>query len=224
MNTVKRQVLLTADGSHTLALENSDVTYHSRHGAITESRHVFIDAGLHYVTHHYPSGPVHVLEMGFGTGLNALLTAMEAKQSSRQIIYTSLETQPLTASEYERLNYGEQLHALALYLRLHTAEWNKAVDVDPLFRLQKMQCSLQDFSGDQLFHCIYFDAFAPGEQPELWTTDIFQKLYQQLLPGGVLVTYCSKSDVRRSMLAAGFTVSKLPGPPGKREMVRARKN
>lgn len=224
MNTVKRQVLLTADGSHTLVLENSDVTYHSRHGALTESRHVFIDAGLRNVINHEVTDPIRVLEMGFGTGLNALLTAMEAKQSNRQIIYTALETQPLTASEYERLNYGEQLNSQELYLRLHTVEWNKAVDIDPLFRLQKIQCSLQDFSGDQFFHCIYFDAFAPGEQPELWTTAIFQKLYQQLLPGGVLVTYCSKSDVRRSMLAAGFAVGKLPGPPGKREMVRAVRN
>jgi tRNA U34 5-methylaminomethyl-2-thiouridine-forming methyltransferase MnmC len=224
MNAQNRKLLLTADGSHTLSLENSDITYHSRHGAITESRHVFIEAGLHYCIAQTAERPLHILEMGFGTGLNALLTVIEAGKTDTQLIYTSIEAFPLSEAEYELLNYGEVLQQQALFQQLHAAPWNQTTETGQGFQLRKIQSKLEHWENDQLFHCIYYDAFAPGEQPELWTAALFERLYQQLQPGGILVTYCSKSDVRRAMQAAGFTVTKLPGPPGKREMVRAGKH
>jgi tRNA U34 5-methylaminomethyl-2-thiouridine-forming methyltransferase MnmC len=162
--------------------------------------------------------------MGFGTGLNALLTLMEAEKNNRLIHFTTLELFPLLQEQVAMLNYCSQLQIEDLqptFELLHTCPWEEKVAVSRHFSLYKKQQSLLDITAADQFHLIYFDAFAPAAQPELWTTTAFEKLYQSLLPGGVLVTYCSKGDVRRAMQAAGFMVEKIPGPPGKREMVRA---
>ncbi|HYH14494.1 MAG TPA: tRNA (5-methylaminomethyl-2-thiouridine)(34)-methyltransferase MnmD, partial [Flavisolibacter sp.] len=167
--------------------------------------------------------PLRVFEMGFGSGLNALLTAAEASSLQRSIQYTTIEAYPLTREEIDTLNYGEALNNEPLFAKLHQAAWDETVVINPFFTLQKIQTLLANVPAAQLFNVIYYDAFAPAAQPELWTQAVFEKLYNMLVPGGSLVTYCSKGDVRRSMQAAGFHVSKLQGPPGKREMLRATK-
>lgn len=204
---MKRELQLTADGSHTIAIPDMNVTYHSTHGAIRESMHVFIQAGLQALQ--LPA--VRIFEMGFGTGLNALLTMQHA---DIPVYYYAVEQYPLTAEEVEGLSYGNELHAYP---------WDEDVEINERFTLHKAHVSLLSVQPEQEFDLIYYDAFAPGAQPELWTREVFEKLYGMLAAGGILVTYCSKGDVRRAMLAAGFKVEKLAGPPGKREMLRAKK-
>jgi len=220
---MKREVIITRDGSSTIAIPEMKVMYHSIHGAIKESTHVYIQAGLHYVVERFSDTPLRVFEMGFGTGLNALLTAIDGQRQQRIIQYTSVEAFPLTPVEISELDYGSTLKNEMLFEQLHQVPWSQPVVISPFFTLQKEQNMLADFSIDEPVHVIYYDAFAPAAQPELWTQAVFEKLYHMLVPEGVLVTYCSKSDVRRAMQAAGFAVSKLPGPPGKREMLRAKR-
>lgn len=212
-----REIILTKDGSHSVSIPEMRVTYHSIHGAVQESMHVFIHAGLHYIKDIFPDGPIHILEVGFGTGLNALLTLQEAATWQRQVHYTSLELFPLEREQALQLNYADQ----PCFATLHTSEWEEDVQVTPFFTLHKKKISLPDFSSAPAFHLVYFDAFAPAAQPELWAKEIFEKLRNALFSSGALVTYCSKGDVRRAMQAAGFKVGKIAGPPGKREMVRA---
>lgn len=220
---MQRELRQTADGSHTLALAGTDITYHSHHGAIAESRHVFIEAGLKPFLAGTLTGPVNILEIGFGTGLNALLSLQEAQCRQRMIHYLSIEPHPVTPEETAILNYGKLLNRQQDFLSLHNAEWDKDIILDPFFTLHKKQISLLDLNGIPDIHCLYFDAFSPVHQPELWTEAVFRKLYEMMAEGGLLVTYCSKSVIRRAMTAAGFRVEKIPGPWGKREMVRARK-
>ena len=203
-----------------------NVTYHSIHGAIQESQHVFIKAGLLDSGIFEYTGIHHILEMGFGTGLNALLTLMEADKYKNRIYYTGIELRPLSEKETGLLNYCEQLNQPQyepLFEKMHQAGWEEMFEITEYFRLTKTKCDLADYAASELFSIIYFDAFAPAAQPECWTKEIFEKLYKLLLPGGILVTYCSKGDVRRNMQAVGFTTEKLPGPPGKREMLKATK-
>ena len=202
-----------------------NVTYHSVHGAIRESQHVFIEAGLQYSAARLKMPKnLNILEMGFGTGLNAFLTMIEAEKIKQRIYYTAIESHPLKEQEISTLNYCERLNRpdlKPLYYKLHSCEWEKEVCLTPYFSLFKCNQSLLEFKTGKLQHIIYFDAFAPAVQPELWTKDVFEKVYKMLLVNGVLVTYCSKGDVRRAMIKAGFNVEKIPGPPGKREMMRA---
>ncbi|MDD2792434.1 MAG: tRNA (5-methylaminomethyl-2-thiouridine)(34)-methyltransferase MnmD [Sediminibacterium sp.] len=227
---MERIIQQTADGSHTILIPEMQTLYHSKHGAIQESMHVFIRAGLQY----FPQlSEVRILEVGFGTGLNALLTAIEAARAGQSIEYTSLEAYPLTPEEFQSLNHGSLLQEPAFFKAILNSNWNEWVSICPHFRLQKLAVPLESYhlsdsfsataikEGRAGFHCIYFDAFAPSAQPELWTADTFQQLYQLLLPGGILVTYCSKTVVRRAMEAAGFVATRIQGPYGKREMVRA---
>lgn len=220
---MERQVIATADGSSTISIPEMKVTYHSTHGAIRESLHVFIEAGLKYALPGKPS--VSILEMGFGTGLNALLTLMEAQH--KPVHYTAIELYPLEPEQINALNYCQQLNYMELqpiFEQLHKADWEKEITITNDFTLWKSGTNLLAFEmpqPGQFFDIIYFDAFAPSAQPELWTSSVFEKLFAMLSPGGFLVTYCSKGDVRRAMHSAGFKVEKLPGPPGKREMVRA---
>lgn len=220
---MQRNLILTKDGSHTVAVPDMNVTYHSVHGAIQESMHVFIEAGFKDLAAGLEQ--VHIFEMGFGTGLNALLTLIEAQQKALPVSYTAVELFPLEQSELQTLNYCEQLNRPALqpvFEQLHSSKWEEKVTIQPGFTLFKTRTDLLHFINlSNPFHLIYFDAFAPSAQPELWTPAIFQKMYELLLPGGRLVTYCSKGDVRRAMQTAGFRVEKIPGPPGKREIVRA---
>lgn len=222
--TMKRHLQITADGSHTIAIPNLQVVYHSKHGAIGESNHVFINAGLKHCIMLQPNQPIQIFEMGFGTGLNCLLTAIYAREHQISIQYNTIEAFPLLSDEVAALNHGDVLGSAKLFQEIHQSDWNKATMPHPFFQLHKHQSTLQQFSTDLLFDCIFYDAFAPSAQPELWTEETFLQLFSMLKPGGFLVTYCSKTVVRRAMLAAGFRVTKIQGPFGKREMVRAFKD
>lgn len=215
-----RKVIKTDDGSTTIIVTEQELTFHSRHGAIQESQHVFIQPGFHRVAAAIREN-LSILEMGFGTGLNALLTLAA---SDRHIYYETIEAYPLEPALTRQLNYCDQLKRPDLqtvFERLHECEWNKPVGITPGFTIKKVNTGLDRFHSDRSFHLVYFDAFDPVAQPELWTTAVFEKMFQLLCPGGILVTYSSKGTVRRAMQAAGFIVEKIPGPPGKREIVRA---
>lgn len=223
---MKREIIITKDGSHTVEIPGMNVTYHSHHGAIQESMHVFIESGLNYQLSRLElqGSTLRLFEMGFGTGLNALLTAIEAGKRKINIHYTALERYPLTLDEANSLNYSQVLGHQDIYDLLHQCAWGTDTTVTEYFTLRKEESTLQDFTSGELFHLVYFDAFAPSAQPELWTEEVFKKLFDMMIEKGVLVTYCSKGSVRRAMQAAGFNVAKLPGPPGKREIVRAEKS
>lgn len=223
---MEKKIIITGDGSHSIAVPELNSTYHSIHGAIQESRHVFIEAGLKYLLNQAPEKQLSILEVGFGTGLNALLTSIEVEQSGIDIYYVALEPLPITTKEASLLNYCDQLSRKELqedFVSMHEYEWDKNIALTENMLMHKSGSHLQNFQHTTKFDLIYYDAFAPSAQPELWTTEIFQKLFDMLKPNGILVTYCSKGYVRRAMIAAGFTVKKLPGPPGKREISRATK-
>lgn len=222
----------TDDGSATLFVPRLNEHYHSTKGALTESRHVFIDMGLKASEADSP----HVVEVGFGTGLNAWLTLKEAESGRRHVRYTGLELRPLRWETVERLGYvsdSEQLRVegvpvscAELFRRMHTAEWEKPVALSPHFTLRKVKADVTRLeTGDiEPADIIYYDAFAPEKQPEMWSRELFDRLFAMLNKGGILTTYCAKGVVRRTLQAAGFTVERLPGPPGgKREILRARK-
>lgn len=224
---MERKLILTGDGSHSISVPDLNVAYHSIHGAIQESMHVFINAGFYAFgrpTQMERPEPYKIFEMGFGTGLNTLLTLIEAEKIKTKIYYETVELHPLTAQELSELNYCDQLHRGDLqhsFETLHHCEWELEIPITENFIFKKRKIGLINYSTTRLFDLIYFDAFAPAAQPELWTKEVFDKIYSMLLPGGILITYCSKGDVRRAMVAAGFKVEKLPGPPHKREMIRA---
>lgn len=225
---MKREINITEDGSHTISIPEMNVTYHSTYGAMRESLHVFIEAGLHFYLSQNPGiEKMKVLEMGFGTGLNALLTLVTAGESKIPVYYESIEAYPLEPAITSRLNYGallQQPDAPSYLEQLHNAPWNEVANITAVFELKKSQCELINFSSNEVFNVVYYDAFAPNAQPELWTADVFKKIANLLVEGGILVTYCSKGSARRAMREAGLRVKKLPGPPGKWEMVRAVKN
>lgn len=222
---MERKIIVTRDGSATVEIPELKVTYHSRHGAINESMHVFIEAGWKYkLEQKKKEETITILEMGFGTGLNAFLTLLEAEKEKRAVHYTSLEPYPLSRDEAVQLNYIEVFGNAEWFGALHKAVWNEDKAITQHFTLHKSTAALQEFQSNKKFDIIYYDAFAPAAQPELWTTEIFSKLFNMLHEGGILVTYCSKSVVRHAMRDAGFTISKIPGPPGKREMVRAERS
>src|SRR5436189_2804307 len=223
---MERKIIMTKDGSVSIFIPEMNVTYHSIHGAIQESLHVFIETGLLYLLNKSPGKTINIFEMGFGTGLNALLTLIEADKVKQPVHYTVIELHPLDQSEIKLLNYCEQSRQpvyQSAFEKLHSCEWEKDIVVNSSFTFHKTKADLLNFSTHQHFNLIYYDAFAPAAQPELWTKDIFEKLYNMILPEGILVTYCSKGDVQRSMKAAGFKIEKVPGPIGKREMIRAGK-
>lgn len=220
------QLTQTEDGSPTLYNPQFGEHYHSIHGAIQESRHIFIEAGLRARLHRAVDTPLCILEVGFGTGLNALLTALDA-QSTVPIHYTSLELYPITADTYETLHFkiGHTLQDPCLQ-ELHQAPWgyDYSLKTAPQFTLQKLERALQDYQHQgKALDLIYFDAFSPEAQEELWEESIFRLLYEASQDGAYLVTYCAKGEVRRRLQRAGWQVERLPGPPGKREMLRGTK-
>lgn len=227
---MKREIITTSDGSHTISIPDLNSTYHSKHGAAVESQHVFIESGLKYFikTNNWnKNNTINIFEFGFGTGLNALLTTKEAEGIQLSIYYETIEPFPLTPHEYSVLNYCRQLQQPNLtpaFEQLHLSGWENEIKITPNFTFRKSMNEFFQHSTNHSFHLVYFDAFAPTVQPELWSTAIFKKLFQMMEPGGLLLTYCSKSAVRKSMTEAGFTVHKIQGPPHKREMVRAIKN
>ncbi|GHT74335.1 hypothetical protein AGMMS50262_07090 [Bacteroidia bacterium] len=214
---------LTCDGSHTLFLPDMDEHYHSTNGAIQEAKHVYIEAGLNQCRKEI----IHVLEMGFGTGLNALLTALEAEKRQINVRYTGLEKYPLSQEITDKLNYPEMpviagLTRNPLLLKtIHQAEWGKSEIITPYFHLNKIQTDFRIFDFPEKYDVVYYDAFAPGKQPEVWSQELFDKIYSAMNSGGLLTTYCAKGNIRRMMLQAGFMVERIPGPLGKREMLRA---
>ncbi|MCX7744799.1 MAG: tRNA (5-methylaminomethyl-2-thiouridine)(34)-methyltransferase MnmD [Flavobacteriales bacterium] len=214
---MKPTLVYTADGSHSIYLPDLNEHYHSVHGAIQESMHVFIQAGLHAVS----IDPINLLEVGLGTGLNALLTLLENKKKPRKIHYTSLEKFPLPAEIYQSLNYAKLLNVDAQeFLKIHESDWEVPVVFNEHFQFTKHHNSLQQWKTTQQFQLIYFDAFAPEKQPDMWTEEIFFKIFELLESGGIMVTYCAKGVVKRTLKSCGFEVQTLPGPPGKREMIR----
>lgn len=211
------QLLHTQDGSHTVVHPTGD-TYHSIHGANQESQHVFLKSGLEFFLNGHPTRQVKILEVGFGTGLNALLTLQQ--HPDIQIQYTTLEPFPLTAEIFQQLNYNGKKELL----RLHECDWKSSQIISNNFALTKLQTTLeQALLPDSFFDVVYFDAFAPNSQPELWTQEAFRKIFQAMTSLSVLTTYCAKGQVKRDLKSVGFTVESIPGPPGKREMIRATK-
>lgn len=218
---MERKIQLTEDGSYTIAIPDMRVTYHSSRGALQESNHIYINTGLLYALPNITDATINVFEMGFGTGLNALLTLQQAIRLQRKIYYYTTERYPLSIQEAKDLQQDVLLNTEGLALALHQAPWEQDVAINNYFILHKTKQSLPNLKLPQQFHVAYFDAFAPTVHPELWTEAIFAQQYLQLKDCGVLVTYSSNGAVRRAMKAAGFSVEKLQGPIGKAEIVRA---
>ena len=219
------ELIVTADGSPTLSLKGKNESYHSHFGAIQESKHVFINAGLNFKLNEKDS--ISILEIGMGTGLNVLLSLL-FKESHEfiQINYTALEPFPIAVSYIKELNYPFLLNAVSYqpaFEFIHTMAWDYFFEIKKGFHLKKSFSRLQDFTTNETYDLVFFDAFSPNISPDMWTQDIFDKLFNFITPGGVLVTYCAKGSVKRCLKAAGFKVENIPGPPGKREMTRANK-
>lgn len=216
---MKRELRITGDGSHTLYVPGLDEPYHSIHGSIQESRHVYIDEGYRKTI----GDNLRILECGFGTGLNLLLTMEAAKTDKRKIFYHTVEKYPLAPEEYGQLNFGSLIaglppHTLA---SIHDGPWNRPFNTGDSFTVFKEPADFRDMAPKGTFDLVYFDAFAPEKQPDLWTIKVFSKIYELVNPKAILVTYTSKGSVRRTLSSCGFSVEKVPGPPGKREMIRA---
>lgn len=217
---MKREIIQTSDGSTTIYIPDLDENYHSTHGAIQEAEHVFIQYGLRKVEE-VKSDAISIFEMGFGTGLNAFLTKVRAKS---KVEYVGIEAYPVNEQEIGALNYVDLVganHQVDFDL-IHEAEWNKMISLDDRFSLMKIEEKIESFSmTENSFDLIYFDAFGPRAQAEMWDVQILEKMFKGLKDGGVLVTYCARGQFKRDLKALGFTVEVLPGPPGKREMTRA---
>ncbi|MBV6484893.1 MAG: tRNA 5-methylaminomethyl-2-thiouridine biosynthesis bifunctional protein MnmC [Flavobacteriales bacterium] len=213
---------ITGDNSHTLLVKELNETYHSTKGAINEALHVFMKKGLNDYHEKTNCEKLIVFEVGFGTGLNAHLAHLFAKQHQLKIDYISIEAHPLDLSIIKQLNYSELIPSeQSAYLKLHEVEWNKAVEIDEYFTLTKLHQELKDVVLENTIDVLFFDAFAPNIQPELWTKEVFESMFKALKPEGVLVTYCAKGVVKRTIKEVGFNLETLAGPPGKREMIRA---
>jgi len=218
---MQTELKLTEDGSHTLFVPEIDECYHSTHGAIQESGHIFIKAGLKQCL----KQEICVLEIGFGTGLNAFMTMLESERSGKHIQYTSLELYPVEVEKALLLNYPAELaqDKKNLFDKLHTSPWNETLEITPDFLFKKIETDFTGFVFESYFDVVYFDAFSPEKQPEMWTKELFEKIYRNCNPGAILSTYCAKGMVRRAMQDAGFKVERLPGPLGKREILRGSK-
>ncbi|ANW96764.1 SAM-dependent methyltransferase [Wenyingzhuangia fucanilytica] len=220
---MKRQIIITSDGSTTIHLPAWNENYHSSHGAIQEAYHVFIEMGYKSIE----KDDFSILEIGFGTGLNAFITLLETAKDQRQINYVGVEAYPVREDELLALNYVSELDTRNLshkFEEMHLTPWNKPQEVTPNFTLTKRQMFFHNLHDVDAFDLIYFDAFGARVQPDLWTEEIFALMYTALKPGGKIVTYAAKGSVRRAMQTVGFAVERLPGPPGKREMLRGTKN
>ena len=218
MNT--HEIRVTGDGSKTIFLPELNETYHSSNGAVQESRHIFIQNGLDLVE---KKGAIRILEVGFGTGLNALLTAMWAEKNNQSIHYTGIEAKPLPPELCFQLDYPRHIgqNAEKIYYELINCDWEIENQLSTHFSIQKREMKIQDFVALEPIDLIYFDAFGPRVQAEMWDITILDKMFQSLNSGGSLVTYCAQGQFKRDLKAVGFSLESLPGPPGKREMTRA---
>ena len=216
------KIILTKDGSKTLHFPEWNESYHSSHGAITEALHVYIKNGLEHRILNMPMQNISVLEMGFGTGLNAYLTYKYGQNRELKITYTSIEKYPIDPSIISSLNYVDEGDE-DLFNLMHTCPWEEFSAITTQFKLKKHLVDIDVFKTDDKFDVVFYDAFGPRVQPNLWSTAILQHMYDHLNYHGVWVTYCCKGSVRRDLIDIGFQVEKIPGPPGKREMLRATK-
>lgn len=219
---MKREIFITSDGSTTIHLIDWDEHYHSKHGAIQEAKHVFIKNGLNIIS----LDKISILEIGFGTGLNVFITFLEAKKSMKIIDYVGVEAYPVEPSEIKQLNYVAELNAnefQSIFDEIHHISWEEKFQISANFSLTKRKQFFQDIDDEDSFDLIYFDAFGARVQPELWTEEVFKKMYKSLKINGILVTYAAKGSVRRALQKVGFKVERLQGPPGKREMLRGLK-
>lgn len=214
---MKIEILKSNDGSHTLYLPDMDETYHSRHGAVQEALHVFIQNGL--LKKAEEQRELRILEIGWGTGLNSLLTYKVAKEHGLNIQYTGIEKYPVPAEVLSQLNYKEWDEDDYLS-KAYNADWEKTIDITNNFTLEKLACDVLDLGFIDAFDVIYFDAFGPRAQCEMWEKEVFEIIYKATKSEGIFVTYCAKGQVRRDLQEVGFTMERLPGPPGKREMLR----
>lgn len=218
------EIVITKDGSMSLYTAAFNQHYHSIHGAMQESMHVFIQMGLHALSER--KQPIRVLEMGLGTGLYVLLTCREAEQLGLEIAYTAIEQYPLEPEIAQQLNYAEEMGEgpwQEVLQKIHDLPWQKQMPVHAGLSLEKVNGDLLAYAPSEGFDLIYYDAFAPESQPELWTPEVMAQLFAYSNPGAIWVSYCAKGSVRRALLSAGYEVEKVPGPPGKREMLRGRK-
>lgn len=217
---MKREILRTQDGSTTIHLPEWDESYHSKHGAIQEAYHVFIKSGFSL----FEGKSVSILEIGFGTGLNAFITFLEAEKSNQKINYVGVEAYPIQLNEALQMNYVSELNSiqeLDTFTNMHKCSWNNKHYITENFHLTKRKQLFQDITDVEQFDLIYFDAFGFRVQPELWSLEIFKKMFMSLKLDGVLVTYACRTSIKNAMKDSGFFVEKLPGAPGKREMLRA---
>lgn len=220
---MKRQIITTNDGSKTIQISEWNEQYHSTHGAIQEAEHVYINSGLEYFKTD-STKEIHVLEVGFGTGLNALLTSIWAEKQQVKINYTGVEAYPVSSDEIQLLNYPEQLSfpkATKLFTEIQHSEWKIFKKISEYFNLKKVQMFFEKIQYKNQFDVIYFDAFGARVQPELWTEFIFEIMHNAMRENGVLVTYSAKGSARRALQSVGFQVEIISGPPGKRHMIRA---
>lgn len=220
---MNRKIIVTGDGSKTIQLEHWNEQYHSKHGAIQEAYHVFIKNGLRRIE----KNKISILEIGFGTGLNAFITYLESRKQELTIDYVGVEAYPVIDEEIVALDYVSALNAneqASIFRDMHASKWSEKTKISREFSLTKLQIDFLEIDFNNQFDLIYFDAFGPRVQPELWTESIFKKMFKVLKKGGWLTTYSAKGDVRRAMMASGFVTQRVEGPPGKREMLVAEKN
>jgi len=214
----KLEIIQSSDGSHTLYREDIDETYHSTHGAINEALHVFITNGLQKVNKEV----VNVFEVGFGTGLNALSTLAQQQKDGIKVNYVGIEAFPILVELAEKINYcafEPFLNLQGSFTKMHQMEWGCEAEILQGFTLTKIQDTLQNYSSVKKYDIVFYDAFGPQAQVEMWKKDVLAKAVDLLEPGGVFVTYCAKGQVRRDLIDLGFEMQRLPGPPGKREML-----
>lgn len=215
----KIEIRQTADGSNTLYLPDLDETYHSSHGAVQEAMHVFIHHGLTFLGQ--DKKMISIFEMGFGTGLNALLTAQWAQNHQRLIQYIGVELHPIPEETWREMDYVQEKSAIELYAKIMSAEWGTRQEINPSFHLRKIEYDIQHLQVDEQVDLIYFDAFGPRAQADMWEMPVLTKMNKLLKPGGIFVTYCAQGQMKRNLKSLGFQLESLPGPPGKREMTRA---
>jgi tRNA U34 5-methylaminomethyl-2-thiouridine-forming methyltransferase MnmC len=219
---MKTQLIQTSDNSHTLYLPELDETYHSQNGAIAESLHVYIKAGLNHVAQ--TKGFIKIFEFGFGTGLNALLSWIEAENANKQLLYDTVEKYPISSEIYTQLNFDEQANGNGKLAKLHATNWGQQIIFDSSFIFQKTACDILVYPFQNNFYdVVYYDAFGPSKQAAVWEMAVLEKVCKSIAPNGVLVTYCSQGQFRRNLKSLGFEIEKLEGPVGKREITRATK-
>ncbi|MGB0428261.1 MAG: tRNA (5-methylaminomethyl-2-thiouridine)(34)-methyltransferase MnmD [Flavobacteriales bacterium] len=217
---MSNKLVLSKDGSHTLFSEHINEHYHSTHGARVESEYIFIEHGMR----RSDAEPLRILEVGFGTGLNAFLTSLESKKNKRKVIYDAIEAYPVSEALYSKLNFAEHTADQAEFQLMHQSEWEQNFDLHEFMNITKLEVKFEHWMPTENYDLIYFDAFSPDKQPQMWSEEVFQRLFDHLNPGGFMTTYCAKGIIKRRLKAIGFRVECIPGPPKKREMTLAFRN